>query len=406
MGISKYAYQGKRRFRIDKFDCGDTDGIKKRGDAVDEFVANLLDINKKQQKLYSERKEGVIFVFQAMDAAGKDGVIRTVFSTLSPHGVKEYCFKVPSAEEKSHDFLWRFWSALPPRGFVSIFNRSYYEDVLVGKVHAFYKNDIVPDRMKNADIIEERYRQIVEFERYLYETGTRVVKIFLNVSKKEQARRFISRIDTPRKNWKVSSGDLKEREYWDEYMEAFETMVNKTSTERSPWYVVPADHKWFARLLVSRIVKKTLEEINPQYPTLDEDTAASLQEYRKKLIESLGEEGYKEQEKQPTEFADPSLIPAELLQQELLQKQKEEDQRIKEKGFKAVRKLLAEKYIISSTQEILDAISAEEESEEIEDPSPKDQEDELHEPDVQEIRDHIKELDDRDLSEEKPAEEN
>ena len=203
MGISRYAYKGKRRFRIDDFDCGDTDGIKNRGDAVDEFVANLVAINKKQQKLYAERKEGVIFVFQAMDAAGKDGVIRTVFSTLSPHGVKEYCFKVPSSEEKSHDFLWRFWSALPPRGFISIFNRSYYEDVLVGKVHAFYKNDIVPDRMKEADIIEERYRQIVDFERYLYETGTRVVKIFLNVSKNEQARRFISRIDVQRKNWKV-----------------------------------------------------------------------------------------------------------------------------------------------------------------------------------------------------------
>jgi len=394
MGISKYAYKGKRRFNISKFDCGDTDGIKKRGDAVDEFVANLLEINKKQQKLYSDRREGVIFVFQAMDAAGKDGVIRTVFSTLSPHGVKEYCFKVPSSEEKSHDFLWRFWSALPPRGFISIFNRSYYEDVLVGKVHAFYKNDIVPERMQKADIIEERYRQIVDFERYLYETGTRIVKIFLNVSKNEQARRFISRIDTPRKNWKVSSGDLKEREYWDDYMEAFETMVNKTSTEISPWYVVPADHKWFARLLVSRIVKKTLEEINPQYPTLDDDTAAALHEYRQKLIDSLGKEGYKEQEKQPTEFADPSLIPAEMLQQELLQKQKEEDQRIKEKGFKAVRKLLAQKYIISSTQEILDAIATSDEEEE--QPAPSEGEDDLPDRDVQEIRDHIKEMDERD----------
>ena len=393
MGIARYAYKGKRRFNIDKFDCGDTDGIKNRGEAVDEFVANLIAINKKQQKLYSERKEGVIFVFQAMDAAGKDGVIRTVFSTLSPHGVKEYCFKVPSSEEKSHDFLWRFWSALPARGFISIFNRSYYEDVLVGKVHAFYKNDIVPDRVKNADVIEERYRQIVDFERYLYETGTRIVKIFLNVSKNEQARRFISRIDTQRKNWKVSSGDLKEREYWDDYMEAFESMVNKTSTENSPWYVVPADHKWFARLLVSRIVKKTLEEIDPQYPTLDEDTSTSLQEYREKLIKSLGKEGYKEQEKQPTEFADPNLISAEMLQDELLRKQEKEDKAIKEKGFKAVRKLLAERYIISSPQDIVDAIVNQDENEEIVD-APEMEDDE---PDrsIEEIRENLRALEER-----------
>ena len=367
MGISRYAYKGKRHFNIEKFNCGDTGGIKNRGDAVDEFVANLVAINKKQQKLYSERKEGVIFVFQAMDAAGKDGVIRTVFSTLSPHGVKEYCFKAPSTEEKSHDFLWRFWSALPPRGFISIFNRSYYEDVLIGRVRELYKFDIVPDRVKNADVIEERYRQIVDFERYLYETGTRIVKIFLNVSKNEQARRFISRIDTPKKNWKVSSGDLKEREFWDQYMEAFEAMVNKTSTETSPWYVVPADHKWFARLLVSRIVKKTLEEIDPQYPTLDEETRTSLSDYRAKLIESLGDEEYTEQEKNPLAFSDPNLIPAEMLQNDLLRKQEEEDKQIKEKGFKAVRKLLAERYIISSTQDIMDAIIKDDDDENEED---------------------------------------
>ena len=391
MGIGKYAYKGTRRFDIAEFDCGDTDDFKNRGEAVDEFVENLLVINKKQQKLYSERKEGVIFVFQAMDAAGKDGVIRTVFSTLSPHGVKEYCFKVPSSEEKSHDFLWRFWSALPPRGFISIFNRSYYEDVLIGRVHQLYKNDIVPERMKKADIIEERYRQIVDFERYLYQTGTRIVKIFLNVSKEEQARRFISRIDTQRKNWKVSSGDLKEREYWDQYMEAFETMINKTSTEDSPWYVVPADHKWFARLLVSRIVKKTLEEIDPQYPTLDEETAASLAEYRKKLVDSLGEEGYREQEKQPKEFADPSLIPAEILQHELLRKQQESDERIKKQGFKAVRKLLASNYIVNSLQEIVEAIGNEEEPESFD--IPKEEDDEIPMQSTEEIRQGIEELD-------------
>ena len=392
MGINRYAYKGRRHFDIASFDCGDTGEFKNREEAVNEFVENLLVINKKQQKLYSERKEGVIFVFQAMDAAGKDGVIRTVFSTLTPHGVKEYCFKVPSAEEKSHDFLWRFWSALPPRGFISIFNRSYYEDVLVGKVHAFYKNDIVPERMKQADIIAERYQQINDYERYLYQTGTRVVKIFLNVSKDEQARRFISRIDTPRKNWKVSSGDLREREYWDDYMEAFERMVNETSTRNSPWYVVPADHKWFARLLVSRIVRRTLEEMDPQYPPLDEETKKSLQEYRKKLVDSLGDKGYQEQEKQLKEFADPSLIPAEMLQQELIQKQQESDERVKKQGFKAVNKLLAENYMIRSMEDIMDAIASEGEDEDYEDPR-DDGEDDEEIRSAEEIRENMKEID-------------
>lgn len=397
MGISKYAYKGRRHFDIASFDASDTGGFKNRGEAVDEFVENLLYINKTQQKLYSERKEGVIFVFQAMDAAGKDGVIRTVFSTLSPHGVKEYCFKVPSSEERSHDFLWRFWSALPARGFISIFNRSYYEDVLIGKVHSLYKNDIVPDRVKNADVIEERYRHIVNFEDYLYSTGTRVVKIFLNVSKDEQARRFISRIDTPKKNWKVSSGDLKEREYWDDYMKAFEDMVNATSTKTSPWYVVPADHKWFARLLVSRIVKKTLEEMAPQYPPLDEATEKSLQEYREKLVASLGDKEILPAEKQPKEFSDPSLIPAEALQHELLDKQQEDDEKIRKTGFKAVRKLLASNVIIRSMDDIMDAIA--EEKPEEEDPANEEEEEERS---TAEIRAKMKEIDEG--YDEKPSE--
>ena len=402
MGISRYAYKGKRRFNISSFDAADTGDFKSRDQAVDQFVENLLVINKKQQKLYSERKEGVIFVFQAMDAAGKDGVIRTVFSTLSPHGVKEFCFKVPSAEEKSHDFLWRFWSALPARGFISIFNRSYYEDVLVGKVHAFYKNDIVPDRVKESDVIESRYRQIKDFERYLYETGTRVVKIFLNVSKDEQARRFISRIDVQRKNWKVSSGDLREREYWDDYMEAFESMINETSTKESPWYVVPADHKWYARYLVSEIVRKTLEEIDPQYPPLDKDTEKALQEYRQTLIDSLGEKGYQEQEKQPREFSDPSLIPAEMLQQELLDKQDESDERMKRNGFKNVRKLLASNYIIRSLGDIMDAVAAPSEEED-EIPAPEEEGENEETRDTSEIREHIKEIAEENEKETKDA---
>lgn len=294
MSIKKYKFTKENSFNITDFKTKDKGEFKSREEAVEEFVSNLKEIHLLQQRLYAERKEGVIFVFQAMDAAGKDGTIRTVFSTLSPHGVKEFCFKAPSAEELSHDYLWRFWSALPAKGHISIFNRSYYEDVLIGKVHKLYENQLIPDRLKNVDVIAKRYKEINDFERYLYNNGTRVIKIFLNVSKEEQAKRFISRIDTPRKNWKISEGDIKEREYWDEYQEAFESMINETSCKTSPWYVVPADHKWYARLIVSRIVLNTLKEINPQFPTISDEELEKVQAYRDELEKSLNKDSKKE----------------------------------------------------------------------------------------------------------------
>lgn len=295
MNIDDYRFIGEDKFKIKKFKTNDKGEFKSREDAIEEFVSNLNEINRLQQKLYAERKEGVVFIFQAMDAAGKDGVIRTVFSTLTPHGVKEYCFKVPSAEEAAHDYLWRFWPALPARGHISIFNRSYYEDVLVGKVHKLYENQSRPDRLKDVDVIKQRYKEIKDFEKYLYNNGTRVVKIFLNVSKDEQAKRFISRIDTPKKNWKISAGDIKEREYWDEYQDAFEKMINKTSTEHSPWYVVPADHKWYARLIVSRIVLETLKEMDPHFPRISAEDMEDIYAYRKTLVDSLEDKtGYEE----------------------------------------------------------------------------------------------------------------
>jgi hypothetical protein len=243
--------------------------------------------------------------------------------------------------------------------------------------------------MKNVDIIAQRYEQINDFEKYLYATGTRVVKIFLNVSKDEQARRFISRIDTQKKNWKVSPGDLKEREYWDDYMVAFEDMVNKTSTRNSPWYVVPANHKWFARLLVSRIVRKTLEDINPHYPPIEEETLKSLKDYRETLVASLGDKQLKTQEKQPKEFTNPGLISADILQQELINKQKIANDKIKNTGFKAVQKLLARNYMIHSMNDIMNAIAAEEEALE-EDTTPEENEELVLTP--KEVREHVKEL--------------
>lgn len=287
MSIKCYKYTEKNSFDIRKVKTKEKGEFASREEALNEFVENLKEINVLQQKLYAERKEGVIFVFQAMDAAGKDGCIRTVFGTLTPHGVNEFCFKAPSSEELSHDYLWRFWQALPARGNISIFNRSYYEDVLVGKVHKLYENQVWPERMKKGDIIEKRYREINDFENYLYNNATRVVKIFLNVSKDEQAKRFISRIDTQRKNWKVSENDIRERQYWDEYQDAFECMINETASKRSPWYVVPADHKWYARLIVSRIILETLREMNPQFPTVSDDFAEKMKGYREELAASL-----------------------------------------------------------------------------------------------------------------------
>ena len=351
-----YKYTGDEHFDIARFCTFDTGAFTDRAQAVDEFVHNLLRINKLQQRLYAERKEGVVFVFQAMDAAGKDGVIRTVFNTLTPHGVKEFCFKVPSAEEASHDYLWRFWSALPPKGSISIFNRSYYEDVLVGRVHKLYEQQKRPDRLKDVDVIAQRYKQIREYEKYLYDTGTRVVKIFLNVSKDEQARRFISRIDEERKNWKISSGDIRERAYWDDYMEAFECMVNETSTKINPWYVVPADHKWYARLLVSRIVLETLEEIDPQWPVVDKDELGTVQQFRKELIDSLGG-NMEEPEPQLPEFANPGIVAAQIVENEERSKIVDKITRRRERGFAAVSELLEQRPVISSLDEIIEAVA-------------------------------------------------
>lgn len=303
MKLDKYLNDGSKKFKIKDFKTKDKGEFNSREEAVAEFVQNLNEINRLQQKLYSEREEGVIFIFQAMDAAGKDGVIRTVFSTLSPHGVKEYCFKAPSSEELTHDYLWRFWPALPPKGGISIFNRSYYEDVLIGKVHELYKKQRFADRIDKNEIIDRRYKEIKSFEKYLYDNSIRVVKIFLNVSKEEQAKRFISRIDTPEKHWKISEGDIREREYWDEYQDAFETAINKTSTKNSPWYIVPADKKWYARLIVSRIVLKTLQDMNPNFAEIDPSELERVMKYREELVNSLPK---KEQEK--FELPDDSIF--------------------------------------------------------------------------------------------------
>lgn len=326
--MESYKFDGSKKFSIHKFDCEDTGEFKNRHEALKEFTDNLAEINDLQQRLYAERKEGVIFIFQAMDAAGKDGAIRAVLSCLSPQGCAEHSFKQPNAEEISHDYLWRFWKAIPAKGSISIFNRSYYEDVLVSKVHDIYKNYRYADRIDIDSMMNKRYNEIRNFESYLYDNSIRVVKIFLNVSKEEQARRFISRIDVPRKNWKVSENDIKERQYWDKYMDAFEICINKTARENSPWYIVPADHKWYARLVISRIVLSTLRDMNPQWPVLPKKELDKLGEYREMLI---NEDGVNYQSKRRVYPADTAIQIAIDADKEAARKKKAKKDKKKKK---------------------------------------------------------------------------
>ena len=281
-----YVCDGKKKFRIDKASTNDTSLIGSRKEAEEKLEKNNSEIDQLQARLYADKKEGVIFLFQAMDAAGKDGTIRAVLQCLSPHGVHEAAFKAPSSTELAHDFLWRIEQQVPAKGEIAIFNRSHYEDVLIGKVKKLYEGQDYAERIDRSKIIDHRYEDIRNWEKYLWHNNIRVVKIFLNVSKDEQALRFLSRIEEPEKNWKFSESDWNERKYWDAYQQAFEDCINETATDYAPWYIVPADHKWYMRYVVSEIILATLNEMNPQYP---EVTPERLEVFRKLKEEILSE---------------------------------------------------------------------------------------------------------------------
>lgn len=237
-----------------------------------------------QDKLYAQDTYGLLINLQAMDAAGKDGTIKHVMSGLNPQGCQVFSFKVPSAEELDHDYLWRYCKALPERGRIGIFNRSYYEELLVVRVHQeLLDRQKLPDDAKNKKIWKRRFEEINNFEKYLVNNGIIALKIFLYVSKDEQKKRFLERIDRPEKNWKFSQNDVKERRFWDDYMNAYEDIFNNTSTEWAPWYVIPADRKWFTRLAVGVVIYDTLESLDLQYPTVTEDHRKALAEARKLL---------------------------------------------------------------------------------------------------------------------------
>jgi PPK2 family polyphosphate:nucleotide phosphotransferase len=248
---------------------------------LEEGIATLA---KYQDMLYAQNTYALLIILQAMDAAGKDGTIKHVMSGINPQGCQVFSFKAPSAEELDHDYLWRCFKALPERGRIGIFNRSYYEEVLVTRVHPeILERQQLPAQLKDPHIWERRFEEINNFEKYLVNNGIIVLKFFLNVSKEEQKKRFLERIDQPEKNWKFSKSDAKEREFWDDYMDAYEEMFNYTSTEWAPWYIIPADHKWFTRLAVAGVIYRTLQDLNLHYPSVSQEHERELLQAREML---------------------------------------------------------------------------------------------------------------------------
>ena len=274
-------------FRLKDIDPGDTLGFgsedKPRArEALATGVAALAEL---QDMLYAQDRWAVLLIFQAMDAAGKDGTIKHVMSGVNPQGCQVYSFKTPSSEELDHDFLWRCMKYVPERGRIGIFNRSYYEETLVVRVHPeFLEKQTLPPELVTKDIWKERFQDIRSFERYLTRNGVVIRKFFLHVSKGEQKKRFLERLENPEKNWKFSANDIKERAFWGDYMTAYEDMIRRTSTPEAPWYVVPADNKWFTRTVVAAAVIETLDSLNLHYPKVSKEKLEELAAAKQVLI--------------------------------------------------------------------------------------------------------------------------
>jgi PPK2 family polyphosphate:nucleotide phosphotransferase len=266
------------RFRLKDFDPGETLGLKSKEHAKDALERGIARLSELQGKLYAQDRWAILMNLQAMDAAGKDSTIKHVMSGVNPQGCQVHSFKAPSPEELQHDFLWRTSRSLPERGGIGIFNRSYYEEVLAVRVHPeFLSNEKVPTELMTKNIWKRRFEDINAFELYLSRNGIKVLKFFLHLSKHEQKKRFLDRLDEPDKNWKFSMVDVQERKHWDQYMNAYEDMIRGTSTEHAPWYIVPADHKWFSRLVVAEVMVKALRSLDLAFPKLD---AARLKELK------------------------------------------------------------------------------------------------------------------------------
>jgi len=275
------------KFRLRDFPPGDTLHLdsEDKPRAKESLVNGVEALAELQDMLYAQDRWSVLLIFQAMDAAGKDGAIKHVMSGINPQGCQVFSFKGPSAEDLDHDYMWRCMKCLPERGRIGIFNRSYYEETLVVRVHPeFLRGQKLPAELGGKKIWENRYKDIRSFERYLARNGTLILKFFLNVSKDEQKKRFLARLDDPDKNWKFSPNDAKERGFWDDYMKAYEETIRKTATDYAPWYVVPADNKWFSRLVVAAAVIDGLASIKLEYPKVDEQRLKELEAARVSLM--------------------------------------------------------------------------------------------------------------------------
>jgi len=279
-----YRVDNGKKFRLKDFDPADSSGVKSRKQAEKVLPLGIERMADLQDKLYAQDRWAILLIFQAMDAAGKDGAIKHVMSGVNPQGCQVYSFKQPSAEEIDHDFLWRTNKCIPERGRIGIFNRSYYEEVLVVRVHKeLLEREKMPQSLVSKDIWNERFADINAYEQYLSRNGVVIRKFFLNLSKQEQKRRFLKRLDEPDKNWKLSSADIAERERWPEYMTAYEEMIQHTATPHAPWYVVPADNKWYTRLVVAAAIVHAMEDLNLHYPIVDADQRKELKAARAAL---------------------------------------------------------------------------------------------------------------------------
>jgi PPK2 family polyphosphate:nucleotide phosphotransferase len=280
----EYRVDSGKHFRMKDFDPADTGHWKSKEDAVKALEEGIARTAELQDKLYAQDNWSLLLIFQAMDAAGKDGAIKHVMSGVNPQGCQVFSFKAPSEIELQHDFLWRTTRDLPERGHIGIFNRSYYEEVLVVRVHPeILKAQKTPPSLMGKKIWEERFEDIRCFERHMARSGTVIRKFFLHLSKKEQKARFLARLDEPGKNWKFSAADVRERGCWDAYQDAYEDMIRNTASEHAPWYVVPADNKWFSRLVISTVIVDTLESLKLAYPKVDEAKRKELAAAKKGL---------------------------------------------------------------------------------------------------------------------------
>ena len=272
------------RFRLKDFNPAETLGLKSKEHAQKKLEHGVARLAELQEKLYAQDRWALLLILQAMDAAGKDSIVKHVMSGINPQGCQVHSYKTPSAEELEHDFLWRTTRSLPERGQIGIFNRSYYEEVLVVRVHPeLFAREKIPLQLCSADVWQKRFEDINSFERYLTRNGVVVLKFFLHLSKKEQKKRFLERLEHPDKNWKFSMSDALERQHWEKYMRAYEEMIRNTSTKRAPWYVVPADHKWFTRLVVAEATIEAMEKLDLTFPKVDAEKRKELKAARTAL---------------------------------------------------------------------------------------------------------------------------